>query len=69
MSTDKPPPSFTAHRGPPEDVGEHIELRPTDPVFGPRHTRVLAFCLPLDEARELGRLLVRLADEPSPGKT
>ena len=57
------PPTFTARRGPPEDVGEHIELRPTEPVHGPSGQPILAFCIPLDEARELGRLLVRLADE------
>ena len=56
-----PAKSFTAVRGPSEDVGEHIELRPTEPVRGRGGSTVLAFCLPLDEARELGRELLRLA--------
>ena len=56
------PKSFTAVRGPSEDVGEHIELRPTRPIVD-RGTTIRAFCLPLDEARELGEELIRLAGE------
>ena len=58
-----PSKSFIAVRGPSEDVGEHIELRPTDPVRGRSGQTILAFCLPLDEARELGRELLRLSGQ------
>jgi hypothetical protein len=56
------PRSFTAVRGPSEDVGEHIELRPTR-CINDRGTTIKAFCLPLDEARELDTELIRLANE------
>lgn len=59
----RPEKTFTAHRGPPDDVGEHVELRPTKRISD-HGTTILAFCLPLDEARELGEELIRLAGDP-----
>jgi hypothetical protein len=61
----KPEKTFTAHLGPPENVGEHIELRPMRPIHERYDTTILAFCLPLDEARELGLELLRLTAKGS----
>ena len=58
----KPSKSFEARRGPSEDVVEHIELVPTEPIRLRGGTTIIEFCLPLDEARELGRELLRLTE-------
>jgi len=60
---EKPAKSFTVERVQDDAVGEHIALCPTDPIHGRNGCTILAFCLPLDEARELGKELIRLSME------